>query len=73
MAMPKRATTEKREEVPEKAQRRNVGPRRPVNPQQILDTTARLACSILKADIAAISLVDEEGYLKINSNVGMPE
>jgi diguanylate cyclase (GGDEF)-like protein len=44
-----------------------------VDPQETLDTTARLACSILKADIAAISLVDEEGYLRVNSHAGLPE
>ncbi|MGA2285885.1 MAG: GAF domain-containing protein, partial [Dehalococcoidia bacterium] len=44
-----------------------------MNPQETLDAAARLACEILKGDIAAISLVDGEGFLTIRSHVGLPE
>ena len=46
---------------------------RPINPQKILDTTARLACEMLKGDLACVCLVDDEGYLTISSQVGLPE
>jgi diguanylate cyclase (GGDEF)-like protein len=76
MAMPKRATTEKREEVPEKARRRNASPHRvhrPVNPQETLDSTAHLAGSVFKSDIIGICLADEDGYLTIRSHMGLPQ
>jgi len=74
MTTPNKSTLATRVPAPQAVPRLTAGPRRShrsVDPQETLDTTARLACGILKADIAAISLVDEEGYLRINSNVGM--
>ena len=71
--MPTKAAVQKPEQAPDNARRRNGRGHHRVDPQETLDSAARLACRMLKADVAAISLVDEDGYLTINSNVGMPE
>ncbi len=61
---------------------RSDGPRLPgrarrsrhaIDPQKTLNAAARLACEILKGDIAAVSLADEEGILTIRSHVGLPK
>jgi diguanylate cyclase (GGDEF)-like protein len=44
-----------------------------VNQQNTLDAAARLACQLLKGDIAAISLADEEGHLAVHSHFGLTE
>ncbi len=44
-----------------------------VNQQEALDTAARLACQLLKGDIAGISLADEQGHLAVRSHFGLPE
>ncbi len=41
--------------------------------QKTLDTAARLACQMLKGDMAAISLADEEGRLTIHSHFGLTD
>ena len=47
--------------------------RRPVDLQRSLDAAVRLAAQIIGGDVAAIALADDDGYLTIRSQIGMPK
>ena len=76
MNIPDELPTEGETVDPKNAPQRPLGirgSRRATNTQETLDSAVKLACKLLKGDLATIALADEQGNLTIRSWVGISE